>query len=565
MTTITEGMTSAQFITALNVNFGLLAFPNSSLATITSSSDLTAINGNFIILKNETYLTTNIFALSNGMTGSDFINALNYNFNNLNLNINGANAVLTVGTDKNYKTINTAVARAISGNTLKIDAGTYNEHIDLSTKRLNLIGSGTLETIIYYTETLSPTNIFSTVSIGTNSTFDNIIFRKLNNNAANSHKEIISISACNPEFTNCEIQSAQSDHRLDIMLIQNSSNVTMTNCIFDCNGVLFGDKDTLITVKDTSTFTYEGTKFKAQILAQNSSVVNIDADELWTGTGTGLHTIEASGTASITVKINTTHRGFNQASNLEINAWTEKLVLVWLEGDNTFTLNGKLRGEITVDGYNNTVLIKDVTADTGACRIVSGGGAHINTNVITIDNSHLIYDFDDVAIGLHNIEDTMGCVYKLINGTILEFSGYHGHAHTYGQPIASSNGGTVYMRNSQVIQHCDQIDGYAIAISSNGPVDIEDSVITCDDWDGNDAHECLIVSLYQSHINCRLKNVTFNNDTGTLGYAVYVYLAGKTLDSSDYICASGLINNTLATNISNDMTSYNTLLNHCTP
>jgi len=365
-------------------------------------------------------------------------------------------------------------------------------------------------------------------------------------------------------FTDCKIFTEQSDLWVYPLLVQTGTNPIMNNCIIDCNGYSNVTIDSRVSVKDTSTFTFEGTKFKGQLLLEDTTEATIDTDHLWTPTGTGVHGMSINDNSVLTLKINTTHHGYNQVSNLEINPWVEKVNLIQVYDSATFTLNGNLVGEIQVLGLAATVLIKDVTAPYGACRIapVYVGGA-VNTTVITVDNSHLIYDFADTVIGLHSIEDTMGATINIINGSILDFSGHNGRSQTWGQPIAMSNGGTLYMRNSHIIQRCNDKNGYNQVVSVNGVIDIADSQISALDWDGLDAHACLQVSPDQHKINCTLSNVVFNNECGEFGYGIAIYVNTGTIEAADYICSSNLTNNTLAVNIADDMVDYATLTSQC--
>src|SRR5690348_15410142 len=51
-------------------------------------------------------------------------------------------AVLTVGTDKEYKTVSAAVTAAQSGDTIEVDAGTYTNDYAHITKDITLTGVG---------------------------------------------------------------------------------------------------------------------------------------------------------------------------------------------------------------------------------------------------------------------------------------------------------------------------------------------------------------------------------------------------------------------------------------
>ena len=97
MTTIIEGMTPAQFITALNANYAELNTIIENIATIitcttgmTSDQLKTAIDSNNASLNSFTVSAIGLSAITIGMSGSSFINNLNTNYSNFNISFNAA-------------------------------------------------------------------------------------------------------------------------------------------------------------------------------------------------------------------------------------------------------------------------------------------------------------------------------------------------------------------------------------------------------------------------------------------------------------------------------------------
>lgn len=83
MITITNTMTKAQILTALNENFDELVYNGCLISTITELSDLSTLNANFNSIKNVSPLISSITELEGGMSGLDFVSTVNQNFANL--------------------------------------------------------------------------------------------------------------------------------------------------------------------------------------------------------------------------------------------------------------------------------------------------------------------------------------------------------------------------------------------------------------------------------------------------------------------------------------------------
>lgn len=571
MTTITEGMTPAQFITAMNNNYAAIKYTSTTIDTIDADSDVNVLNGNFTIIKGETYSPPTTDSIVSGIRGSVFASRINNNFSRYS----GADMTFTVGGDKNYPTIVTGIARAINGNTLRIDEGTWDEIIDLTAKRLNLVGLGNLETILNHTAAIG--NFDETISIGTDSTFNNIVFRKHNDYSATTQIGIINISACNPIFINCKVKCEISDHWLNIMKIENDAKVTFTGS-FDCNSDMPAGVDnwSLIEVYDTSTFQFTGSKFKANLKAYGTAYINIDVDHLWTPLGTGLWSFSMNNNSNLDLKINIENHGFTQATDLEFDMWESRFTsLVHLNDTNIFNVTGIVKSICWIDGHHCTVNYTDVTAEWGPCKISAGTGGiqHgiSNTNVITIDNCLLVYD----APFHHSIEDYQSCTWLIKNSTIMHMGGSGHYTNGYCQPISIHMGyegewGSLTIKDSSIIQYCDTgANGYLQVIGVSVPFDFENVIIETRNSDLVQNHRNFELCKPKGQIlTGRLKNVTFINDDPTPN-AIAIFDSVEDpvnydpIDSNDWLCIEGVINQTQQSNISNDMTRYNLLAIQC--
>jgi len=327
--------------------------------------------------------------------------------------------LLTVGTNKNVTTINQAIDRAYDDYTIIIDTGTYNEYLDLTTKKLNLLGLGDRESIIRY----STAEIAKkTIDIATNSTFVNLTI----SNTSNAGDGILQIVGCNPVFTNCLIN--RSTILSNAILINTASNVVIT---------------------DTSMLNFEGNRWKSNLTISGTAEAILDVNEFWTNS-TGIYGgLIASGTSVINLTINIREIYFNPATGLEsvdgygANSYT-------LSDNAKLTLSGnQITGGTRISGDGVVCLYKNIISTLGNfwCEIYAG----VTLAVVTFDNCQIYKDVDSDATGLHILEDVGGCLVNIINGSILEFSGHSGNWFTMGNPIVSI--GKLYIRSSSIIDN----------------------------------------------------------------------------------------------------------------
>ena len=127
--------------------------------------------------------------------------------------------------------------------------------------------------------------------------------------------------------------------------------------------------------------------------------------------------------------------------------------------------------------------------------------------------------------------------------------------------------GDLYMRDSEVIDNCNDNVPYGVNYPQTiktvgGAVDIEDCTITNENWDDVGTNNNLIFwKLNGGHINVRLVNVVFNNSEINSSPIDYLNF-GDPLDGDDYVCQSGLTNNSTA-DICGHMDDWATLIANC--
>jgi hypothetical protein len=542
ITPITEGMTPAEFITAMNNNFNAIKYSATSLITIAGSSSITTISGNFSTILGETTSPLSMSSITGGLKGSDFAGKINANF----ARYSGANMTYSVGSGKNYTTINAAITRAISGNNIIIDEGTFDEHLDLTTKRLNLIGSGTRDTILYYHELDNPATIFHTVDIATNSTFSNLVFQK-NNDNTNGAKEILHISACSPIFDNCKVastffDSVSGDIPTYPMLIENGSVVTFTNSTLDCVSWAIEATNyhsSNIKLKDTSIFNFQGDKFLAQLVAEDDSVSNINVDYYWTGDYT--HGIQGWDNSIINLKINIQHKVFNRdtGESLDVGQWRGDIAELndscqfnitgaWdgiktsldNAGKENIDMAGDFAGSIIIKGLHVKVYAKDLYCPYGQpyfdAYLYNAHGV-ANTTKVILDHCYLLFDANIALIpGGHIIEDDQGAEWEIINESQLIWPGDDGvWGDSWGQSISIQGAARLKVRNSKLISHLNYDcaagrAGYNYVIRGDYSLDMEDSEIITLNWDGHTVHYLVTISA-SLVFNIRLKNVKLTN------------------------------------------------------
>ena len=483
--------------------------------------------------------------------------------------------IYTVGEDKNFRKINQAIARAYDNYTIIIDEGTYTENIDLTTKLVNLTGSGNRGTIIYYA--IESQSSVSTINVAKDCKFTNLIIDKREYFGVGSGaKPIVNVSGCNPVFTNCQIgrdiyTDGYSSQRP--MTIANNSLVTMNNCDIlakKCYGIYRYD----LTIQDTSKLYFEGIIFCCRLYLKDSAEAYVDTDYLYTNDSSFENMcIYLTGDSHAEIIVNTREISWNPDTREENPAGLYSDASFGLYDNAYLKLSGnQITGAIKIRGAGNNVLFENITSTLGHFWVVTevdaGSGCEI-----TFDNCNIVLDCDNDYSGLHIIEDTKGATVNILN-SVLEFSGHNGNWYTMGNPVVVL--GKLYMRNSQVIDNCnDNIPfgaNYGCTVFAGSDIEIEDSVITNRNWDGVGNNHNLRIDKYAgTSIKVRLKNVVFNNSeinshplffpNGVLSLPGY--------EEDDYICEDNVTYNSNQNNppldclVGNRSDIYNFLISNC--
>lgn len=455
--------------------------------------------------------------------------------------LNHLDSKYTVGSDKNFKIIQRAIDYSYDDYTLTIDAGTWLESLDLTVKKVNITGSGNLGTIIYHA--IEAQSTVSAVNVGKNCIFNNIVIDK-RELFAGLAKPIVNISGCNPTFTNCQIGRDVYDdgyNSQNAFNIDTGSIVTMTGCSVK-GTTSIGTTPYLSYIKDTSKLIFEGTSMFACILMSDTSELDLDVDYLYVDDSSSNNPgITAGGDTIATVRINTREISWDLATRAEDAAGVFSVSSYRLSGNANFTLSGnQITGSVRITGAGVICLLKDIVSTLGRCWMETSGAA--TTALITYDNCQITADFNNDVSGGHIIEEDAGAEVRLINGTVLTFSGHQGTWLSMGNPVVMV--GKLYMRNSTVIDNVnDNIPfgaNYEATLLLNNEFDIEDSVITNQNWDTVGSNRN--IQLQDGVLNCRLKNVTLNNSEVN---SPCIFFGNDTdlLDVNDYICVDNVVFN----------------------
>jgi len=460
--------------------------------------------------------------------------------------------LITVGVGKDYATITEAIAAAHNGNQILIDAGNYNEVLDLTGKRLKLIGSGNLGTLVYFID-VNSNSTSPTVDIAKNCAFENIVFdRRVI--GGQYPPPIVNISACNPIFKNCKIgQSTYIDgyEHQNPMTIQNGSIVTMTGCEIAQNKIEYPNARDLI-VKDTSKLYFEGEKFCAHLWAQDTAEVHIITDYLYEcGNPLTAIGILADDDSHVYVNVRVEEIAYNANS---VGAYELLADGVFgsgflVTGHGYMEVTGNLNSSSATSGGGGELYFKDVTVTEGnfwyITKIEDEDG-----DVVTYDNCQVFFDMDDDVHGSHILEAVSRATVNVINGSKLEFSGWSGKWHTYGSVGGSI--GRFFMRDSEVIDNCNDNfparPNYGETLTLGAEVDIQDSIITNKNWDHVLNSENANIDFKKrsgQHINFKLKNVVFNNDCDATPINLsLINCTPNYIEGDDWIAVENLTNNT---------------------
>lgn len=464
---------------------------------------------------------------------------------------------LTVGTGKNTSAILKAFRVAFDNCYITIDTGTFAEVLDLTVKQINLIGSGTLETMLY-----KPADTTSNViNIKTESTFNNLVVRKTGANT----NPTINIDSCSPRFTNFKIYKPFDNNYAPPMTIDNGSIVNFSGIIDSSEGALANLND--ITVKNGSTFNFIGTTFKARLKVLDTSIVNLITDYFWTESNGNYLGLTASGDSVTNLTINTGEISMNNATGNEVTAGTYSQAAYNLSGNASLTLQTKqITGSTIITGAAVNVLYKNIVSTLGHFWVITSDLV-TNAASIVFDNCQIVQDVDSDSTGLHIIEETKDASVSIINGSILEFSGHSGNWNTMGNPVAITGNGNLLIEDSEIIDNIN--DGvpfgsnYTATLLIKSKTIIKNSIIRNKNYDGVCKNNNInIFKELGKPLQLTLENVEFINDvsTGNGGNAIKI-IKNAALEATDFIKIIGTVtNHTQEANIATNMTDFNLLI-----
>ena len=231
-------------------------------------------------------------------------------------------AILTVGSNQTYKTIQAAVNAAHNGDTINIQSGTYG-CASITKSGLTLQGVGSTMPVIAG-NVCGSKGLF--VISGTNTTVSNLLFQNAKDgdgNGAGIRMQGTNLTVRNSKFSNNQ-DGILSDYNVH-------STVTVNNSIFDHNGtcvgsggcahaIYAGHVGTLDVENSTFTNTQAGHSIKSR--ANNTIVVgNHIADGT---TGTSSYAIDVPNGGAVTITGNTIEKGPKSSNNTAAIAMGEE-------------------------------------------------------------------------------------------------------------------------------------------------------------------------------------------------------------------------------------------------
>lgn len=457
-----------------------------------------------------------------------------------------ADGIYYVGSTNSFRTINRAIGLSYDDYTLNIGTGTYNEAINSTTYRLNFVGSGTRETILF--RQIAAQDSVVAYNFTKNATFTNIILNK-RETYFGVHKRMIKADGCDLTFTNCKVgifyATDEWNGRYPLQAV-NGSNIVMNNC--DIESVNSTGVGCDVTIEDTSTFAFNGQKFQCRLNLKGASVGTVVCTENWVSStaDSGL-LIEDDSELDFTITDREVY--INKATNEERPAGTASGNARVFTGNATAIMRGNgYTSGAAVRGAGNHITWKDLTVTWGHFWCIMDAAAA--TSEVIFDNCHIKMDFADDSTGSHIIEDQVGCPVIVRNGSVIEFMGHDGTYDVMGQPITMV--GKLTILDSEVIDHAnDNVpfgDNYAATLQVHEQLEIRRSRIAVVNWDGvgtnkpiqiqktgTDPVQVVLEDVILDQDNVNKPPIFFADDTADLGAGDYVCVDNVTNNSSAFI------------------------------
>jgi hypothetical protein len=482
----------------------------------------------------------------------------------------GSNSTGNGSKSKPYRTYAKAIEEASGGDT--IYAGfvwdlnpVLNEEFNLTAKTLKIIGTG--YSII---SSNNNANENSSLNISTNSEFEHLIIdRKRNSNSVFAN--IITITDGSPNFTLCNIGYNKNTYYRSRypMDISNSANVTMTDCSIRA-GV--GDEYDYVDLHNSSKLDFIGGFIKGSFRLYDSSYVNVNMDRYMVGQ-TALRPTQLYNSSIGIFNIRTRAALYN-ISHMEVLGDVSASLFKGYD-NSTLTLSGnELGGYISFDRGSAIINLENIITTFGRTWVAAREDLNVNS-VVNIDNVSSIFDLDDDTTGSHNLETFTNEIMKWnINNSRFEFSGHQGRWDTMGNPLsfAYSN---VTIENSVIIDNVDDCvpfgQNYRHILVGHGLLTLRNVTLKNQNWDGTCINRVMSINKYEDvNITVTLENVIFESDINH-NDAVAIYInrvSGTAITDDDWICATNLTDNTLASTFSKSshgagIDDYNTLIANC--
>ena len=464
-----------------------------------------------------------------------------------------------------YQSIDKAREEITEGGTIYL--GTYyrNDTSDFRTKTANVIGTS------YCNSYRNEASNIPTLYVGTNSTFSRIIFRR-NPYEDGFTPRIVDISGCAPVFYFCVFGDTKHGYTegRNPMTINEGSSVILTDCQFKCGT---SHAHGYIEIKDSSELNMN-TGF-TQVAFRPSGEAIVDANiDVW-GVCVENYCSLFSDSSVSDIHIRTKVAYFSYVTGEEEFGSNFSQILKAQDTCNITISGNEVAGLIRISGGAPTINLENIITTSGKAKIHAQGATITTDAEFNITNCNVYFDNDKDNEGLHICEDQSPNGIKWnIDNCDLEFSGHQGDWLTMGQPVSFAYG-IATIENSTITDNVDDCvpygENYRSVIFCHGKLTLRNDTLKNQNWDGVCINRVLTINKYAGvDINVILENVIFESDIND-GNAVAIYInkvGGATLTANDWICATGLTDNThgsvlCKTSDGNDMADWTYLTGNC--